>query len=135
MTQRSKTLTGLVAAIVILLVLAGCGAQSSLSPGTYTTSITREDSTDYLFIGDWELTLTDENGYTVSKDGTLDEEGTYTLTEDQMVFVRTMGRHVCSEGGVYQWALDGKTLTLTRVDDECYLRPFTFTTHPWSLKD
>ena len=70
-----------------------CGAQSSLPPDTYTTSITREDTTDYLFIGDWELTLTEENDYTVSKNGHFEEEGTYTLTEDQIVFVRTKGRH------------------------------------------
>jgi hypothetical protein len=135
MTQRSKTLTGLVAAIVILLVLAGCASEPSLTPGTYTSTITREDSTSYGFIGEWELTLTEENGYTVSKDGQVDEKGNYTLTQDQIVFDQTEAMFACGGDGTYQWASDGKTLTLTTVEDQCEGRPFTFTTHAWSQQD
>ena len=63
MTPAFKPYAKLVAAIVIVLVVAGCASQPSLTPGTYTSTITREDSTSYGFIGDWELTLTEENGF------------------------------------------------------------------------
>ena len=137
MTQPSKTYAKLVAAIVLVLVVASCASESepSLTPGTYISTITREDTTSYAFIGEWELTLTEENGYTVSKDGQVDERGTYALTQDQIVFDQTEAKFACGGDGTYQWASDGKTLTLTTVEDQCEGRPFTFTTHPWSLKD
>ena len=57
MTQRSKTYAKLVAAIVIVLVLAGCASEPSLATGTYTTSITREDTSSYIFIGIFANTM------------------------------------------------------------------------------
>ncbi len=135
MTQPSKTYAKLVAAIVIVLVVAGCASEPSLTPGTYTSTITREDSTSYGFIGEWELTLTEENVYSVSKDGEVDEKGNYTLTQDQIVFDQTEAMFACGGDGTYQWASDGKTLTLTTVEDQCEGRPFTFTIHPWTLQD
>jgi hypothetical protein len=61
----------LAAAIVLFLVLAGCAAKPSLTPGTYTTSITREDVSSYLFIAEWALTFSEGNGYSLTKDGQL----------------------------------------------------------------
>jgi len=134
MTQRSRTYAKLVAAIVLLLVIAGCASEPSLTPGTYTSSITREDTTSYIFIADWALTFTDEAGYSLSKDGQWFEEGSYTLTQDQIEFT-TQGLSDCSATGIYQWDSDGKALTLTKVEDECEGRPTVFTMHPWSRQD
>ena len=135
MTQRSKTLTGLVAAIVLLLVLAGCASEPSLAPGTYTKTITRDDTTDYMFIGDWELTLAEDNSYSLSKDGRFHEDGTYTVSQDQIMFDQASTiSYTCPATSTYQWAADGKTLTLTNVDDDCW-RSFQLRTHPWSLQD
>ena len=133
MTQRSRTGAKLVAAIVLLLVLAGCASNPSLAPGNYTCTLTREDSSSYFFIGDWELTLAEGNGYRLTKDGQFDEEGDYTLTQDQIVFATTKSKEPpCPGTGTYQWAFDGKALTLTTVEDDCPGRPTIFTMHPWS---
>jgi hypothetical protein len=123
-------------AIVLLLVLAGCATKPSLSPGAYTATISREDSSSYFFIGEWELTLTEGNGYSLSKDGRFDEEGDYTLTQDQIVFATTKSKEPpCPEAGTYQWAFDGKALILTTVEDTCPGRSTIFTVHPWSRQD
>ena len=136
MTQRSRTHAKLVTAIVLLLVLAGCAGDPSLSPGTYTSTLTSDDSSSYYFIGDWELTLTEGNGYSLTKDGQFDEEGDYTLAQDQIGFATTKSKQPpCSETGTYQWAFDGKALTLTTVEDGCPSRPTVFATHPWSRQD
>jgi hypothetical protein len=138
-SKQAKTSIRLVAAIVLLLVLASCASEPSLSPGTYTATITREDSTSYFTIGEWELTLTEGNGYSLTKDGRIDEEGDYTLTQDQIefaaTFAATSAESNCFVAGTYQWASDGKELTLTKVEDECEGRPTIFTTHPWSRQD
>jgi hypothetical protein len=125
-----------VAAIVLLLVLASCASEPSLSPGTYTATITREDSSSYFTIGEWELTLAEGNGYSlITKDGKFREEGDYTLTQDQMVFAMTEGKYPCGGKGTYQWASDGKALTLTAVEDGCEGRSTLLTMHPWSQQD
>ena len=136
MTQRSKTYAKLVAAIVIVLVLAGCASEPSVAPGTYTTTVTREDSTDYQFIGDWELTLAEDNGYIVNKDSRFHEDGTYSLSQDQIAFDQaSTTSYSCPATGTYQWAADGKTLTLTNIDDDCGARVLQFVAHPWSRQD
>jgi hypothetical protein len=122
------------AAIALLLALAGCASEPSMTPGTYTSSITREDTTSNVFIGEWELMLTDGNGYSLTKDGQWYEEGSYTLTQDQIEFT-TQGLSDCSATGTYQWASDGKELTLTKVEDQCEGRPTVFTMRPWSRQD
>ena len=132
MTKQSKALTILGAALVLLLALAACAPQPSLAPGTYASAITREDTTSYIFIGDWELTLTEENGYSLSKDGDFWEEGNYTLTGDQIAITMSEGANPCGATGTYTWASDGKSLTLTTVEDSCEGRPTFFTMHPWS---
>jgi len=136
MTQQSKTYAKLVAAIVLLLVLAGCASEPTLAPGTYTSTITRDDSTDYQFIGEWELTLAEDNSYSMSKDGRFHEDGTYTLSQDQIAFDQTSTTsYTCPATGTYQWAADGKTLTLTNVDDDCGARKLQLAMHPWSQQD
>ena len=115
MSKRSTTSIRLAAAIVLFLVLAGCTAKPSLMPGTYTTSITREDVSSYLFIAEWALTFSEENGYSLTKDGQLHEEGSYTLTQDQIEFASAPGTSICSATGTYQWASDEKELTLTKI--------------------
>jgi hypothetical protein len=135
-TKRSRLSISLVASIGLLLVLIGCAAKRSLPPGTYVSTISREDTTSYGFIGEWELSLTEGNGYSLSKDGQPDEEGSYNLTQDQIVFTLMLGKGgVCSAPGTYQWASDGKALTLTKVEDPCEGRPWVFEMHPWSKQD
>ena len=135
MTQPSRPYAKLVAAIVIVLVLAGCASEPSLTPGPYASSITSEDTSSYIFIGDWELTLAEENGYSLTKDGDFWEEGNYALTGDQIAITMSEGKYPCGATGTYTWVSDGKGLTLTTVGDTCEGRSTIITMHPWSLKD
>ena len=125
-------LTVLGAALALLLALAACAPQPSLTSGTYASSITREDTSSYIFIGDWELTLAEDNGYSLSKDDDFWEEGNYSLTPDQIAITMSEGAYPCEATGTYTWASDGKGLTLTTVGDTCEGRPKIFTMHPWS---
>jgi len=134
-TKQSATFTRLVMVLVLLFVFAGCAAKPSLTPGTYASTITREDVTSYTFIGEWELTLTEGNGLSLSLDGRFREDGNYTLTQDQIVFTQMRGKYPCGATGTYQWAFDGKRLTLTTVEDTCEGRPTIFTMHPWTKQD
>ena len=132
MTKQSAVSTKLGAALVVLLVLAACAPQPSLAPGAYASAITREDTTSYIIIGDWELTLTEQNAYSLSKDGDFWEEGNYNLTQDQVEITMELGKYPCGATGTYNWTSDGEALTLTTVGDTCEGRSTILTTHPWS---
>lgn len=131
MTKQSKTFTRLVAAIVLLLVLAGCAPTRSLPPGTYATTLTD------FYPGKWELTLAEGNRYSFTQDGSIVDEGHYTSTQDQIVFTYEKGPYACpgQETYIYKWAFDGKALTLTTVEDQCHDRNRVITAHPWSKQD
>ena len=135
MTKQAKTLTRLVVAIALLLVLAGCVITPSLSPGTYAATITEEDAIG--FEGEWELTLVEGNHYSFARHGSIVDEGRYTSTQDQIVFTYEKGPYACpgQETYAYKWAFDGRALTLTTVEDECPERNGVLTAHSWSRQD
>jgi hypothetical protein len=118
----------------------GSGLQP-LTPGTYVTTITQEDSSKYSIIGTWELTLDEDNHWSATYLGSVVAEGRYTLTPDQIVFTHEKGvyTHTCTsigaETGTYKWAFDGETLTLITIEDECADRNEVWTTHPWTRQD
>jgi hypothetical protein len=148
-SKQSRTSIRLVAAIALLLVLAGCATKPPLTPGIYTTTITDEDvlSSDELgpvdrgFLpGKWELTFAEGGRYSLIvywKGGSYEfGEGLFTLTENRIVFADEAGH--CPGGqevSTYQWAFDGKTLTLTSVEDACAYRNLVYASHPWSRQD
>lgn len=151
MTKQSKTPIRLGAAIVLLLVLTGCAAKPPVTPATYTSTITEEDVLTNDELGPvergylpykWELTLAEENRYSFSvywgNTSFVTDEGRFTLTEDQIVFTAEKVYGFCpseAEASTYKWAFDGKALTLTTVEDECNVRRFVNTIHPWSRQD
>jgi hypothetical protein len=147
MAKQAKMFVSLLAAIVLLLVVAGCASKPSLAPGIYTTTITEEDvlANDELgpvergyLTHTWELTLADEDRYSFSvywsNSGFETEAGRYTLTEDQIVFAAEKLYGYCPklETSTYKWAFDGKALTLTTIEDGCNARRFVNSIHPWS---
>jgi hypothetical protein len=110
----------------------------SLVPGTYVTTITQEDSSNYSIVGTWDLTLTEDNRWSATYLGSVVAEGRYTLTPDEIVFTHEKGpyTHTCTsigaETGKYKWAFDGGMLTLITIEDECANRNDVWTMHPWS---
>ncbi len=135
MTKQAKTLTRLVVTIALLLVLAGCATTPSVAPGTYAATITEEEAIDLQ--GEWELTLVEGSHYSFARQGSIVDEGRYSLTQDQIVFTYEKGPYACigQETYIYKWALDGKALTLTTVEDGCPDRNRVIAAHPWSRQD
>ena len=134
MTNQAETLIRLVVTIALLLVLAGCAKTASLPPGTYAATITEEDAVGLG--GEWELILVEDNHYSFARHGSVVDEGSYTLTQDQIAFTYERGPYDCAgrETYIYKWAFDGKALTLTTVEDECPERNQVIAAHPCACR-
>lgn len=119
--------------LTLFLLVTSTWAQT-LPTGTYTTTITKADAAD-RFVGKWEITLDDKNRFTVHKNGELMVEGRSTFTANQWTLTDEKGRLACTGAeisGTYKWNFDGKTLTLTTVEDKCGGRN-TILTQPMEL--
>ena len=120
---------------------------ATLPAGTYGTTITEVDvpaafpaEAIPLFIGQWQTTFSEGGRFTIAKDGEVVVEGRYTVTTDQLIFTDEKGPMNCADAGegpsgTYQWNLDGKTLPLTLLEDDCLGRVTVLTAHPWSRQD
>ena len=68
------------------------------------------------------MTITqDTYSFDYGSDGTADSSGSYTADGDQVTVWDTAGQDICpsDKKGVYQFALDGDTVTFTKVKDDC----------------
>ena len=64
-------------------------------------------------------------------------EGTYKAEGDRLVLIDVSGPYACpaeQKTGTYAWHVEGKALTLTKVDDTCDDRSADLTGHPWGRK-
>ncbi len=116
---------GYVLCAILMLLLIGCGASSAeLLKGIYTTliSVADDPANGLSQSGRWDLELGDDDRFTVFRDNEMVVEGRYAVKEDHMEFTDEEGSLACDAGqatGTYGWALDGKTLTLTLLEDTC----------------
>lgn len=85
-------------------------------------------------VGAWKMSVPDQNGammtiqvtmsdkgtYTVdyAADGSVETKGKYSLEGAKMTFQDTEGTD-CTTVGVYTIKIEGDTLTMTRVSDNC----------------
>jgi hypothetical protein len=85
-------------------------------------------------VGTWKMSVPDESGnmiplkVAISEDGTytldfgadgnIDAKGKYTVEAGKMTIQDTEGSE-CTAQGVYTFKIEGDTLTLTRVSDNC----------------
>ena len=129
----------LVLCVVLLSQVIGCGSSlPELPQGTYTTTIASADlvnGASSVLSGFWDLHFADNNLFTVSKDGELVVKGTYAVVEDQLTFSDEEGLLACRAGqaiGLYKWALDDDTLSLTAIEDQCDGRKAILAAHPFS---
>ncbi len=129
--------TKFVPSVVLLLLLIGCGSSSvELLQGTYIgmSSATDHQGNGLSISGRWGLKLADDSRFTVFLDGEVVVEGRYTVEENQLEFTDEKGPLACraeQATGIYKWALDGKTLTLTLVEDICDGRKGVLAAHPF----
>jgi hypothetical protein len=109
--------------------------------GTYVTTITEADAPPEMreqLVGTWELTFLENNQFTVASKGEVVVKGECTIDHDQITFSDKEGRLSCRKAakiGTYKWALDGKTLTFTKVEDTCEGRQLVLLTHPLLKKE
>lgn len=141
-TRVTRTLLATLAAGALLL--GACGdddaddaavpQEDPATTSTTTTTSTSPESEDdqesevgeEALIGAWAHpdtgrthTFTADGEFSVSADGEVLAEGTWTATPTTIEMVPESGAIACDESATYEWMIDGDTLTLTAVSDEC----------------
>lgn len=111
------------------MAIYGCASTASTTPtaqiptGSYVNQSSRYGV---------DLKVLDDGAYnTSSPDALIPIQGTYVVTEDQVVFTETQDGHCVDIPGTYNWAFDGKALTFTAVEDQCSLRRIALQSGPW----
>ena len=113
------------AVLLIVLALDTVARAADFRKGTY--SVTGGGTK-------WSIKYDDNNKVTVTRDGTAVVEGTYKVTGDLLEVTDEKGPMACGgeqKTGKYKWKLEGKTLTLTKVEDECDGRANALTGQAW----
>jgi hypothetical protein len=106
--------------------------------GTYAIIIAEEDIPAGVrddmragLPGRWELTLDEQDRFSLAHDGATVSQGGYTLAQGVLRLAAEHGECTgVGETGNYQWALDGNALTLTAGEDWCDKRNAVFTLRP-----
>jgi hypothetical protein len=109
--------------------------------GTYTTIITEEDVSAGLsselaaeIPGEYEITYEPDGRMTLVRDGKEMAKGTFRLKGDQLLLnADDTGDYACQVFARYTWAIDGKNLMLTKLQDGCGGRVVVFAGHPLVL--
>lgn len=83
--------------------------------------------------GDSELRFLHGSRYTSGAMGAVSVEGTYTLTQDQIIFVEygPADAPCLHIAGRYKWGLNRNVLTLQELDDQCATRQFDWSSGLW----
>ena len=85
----------------------------------------------------WSMKFDDNGAITITTDGTLAVEGTYTVIGDVLEFSDAGGPWACTGDlkiGTYTWKLEGKKLTFTKVEDKCEGRENALTSQGWEAE-
>jgi hypothetical protein len=120
---------------------------AAVTPGplhaTYTSTVTPADFPPSAppeafegLTGNWELTFNACPTTSVTRrNGNPVVTGSYTTESNRIVVTDDSGSMAClapaMRQGVYEWALEGGNLRLTRVQDTCDGRAFVLTVHLW----
>lgn len=126
MTDRPSRMICSVVSLIVLLALDTMAGTGDFKKGTY--SVTAGGSK-------WSIKYDDNSRVTVSRDGSTVVEGTYKVTGDLLEVTDEKGPMACGgeqKTGKYKWKLEGKNLTLTKVDDECGGRANALTAQAWA---
>jgi hypothetical protein len=110
-------------AIVVFVLLLSSGlAQDKFPTGTFAG-------------GSFTISLGADKVHTVSTEGRVVVKGTYVVEKDQITFTDQEGEFACpGQPGKYKWAFDGKSLSFTKVEDNCDGRVQGLTAQPWVKK-
>jgi len=132
-------------AFSLLITITHCNSMQFQSKplllGIYTTNISENENTDGRYSdslssldGLWELSLYENGVYIITRDGKHIAEGQCIITDNQVIFTDERGLLACDCAGLYGWEFDGKTLSLTNIEDQCGKRIVILTNKTWINK-
>ena len=124
MSQRRRWKVKPAGFLVVLLVLTGVASADEFKKGTYSAR-TGEVK--------WSIKYDESGKVTVSRNGEIVVEGTYKVKGNELEVRDEKGQMACGaeQTGKYKWKLEGKKLTLTKVEDECGGRASALTAQAW----
>jgi hypothetical protein len=151
---KPRKLLLLAAMAATVTAIAGCGGDdgsgaagttesAGASPaallGNYTTTLgpSGPELNEPNPPGEWGLQITSETDayFQPPKGPSFPAGNPIELSGDQIVFApdpECPTQEGTPGNGVYEWRLNGKTLTITEVEDTCRDRAFVLTSKPWS---
>ena len=137
----------MVALVALLWFAVGCASASTPTPstpslvGTWVITVTEENALvsggQKVGMGQYELTFTDNGRFSNFMVGVgVAIEGGYTLAQDKIVFKDENSS--CVKAGfptaTYKWSVENDSLTLTPIDDGCYIRRKSAELGAWTRK-
>ncbi len=106
----------------LLLCFVATTAMGQSYVGDWSIETTMDDGTTVVA----KLTITEGGSYSVDvgNDGSIEAEGKYTMNGSEMTVQDTGGTFACPSDakGVYSIVVEGKTLMMERVSDDCESR-------------
>ncbi len=82
-------------------------------------------------IGKWSLELKGDGGYALKADA-LEENGTFTVSGDQVTLKGDRCAKLNVEKAVYSWSFDGRMLAFKALDDRCMDRVSRMDGNSWT---
>ena len=141
MNKQLKALF-IIAIFAFWLFVVGCAHTPTPIPtsplvGTWIATFTEADGP--LMAGIYgEITFTDDGRVSILSSagtGIPMDSGFYTVTRDQLILTNELGS--CASQGfpkaTYKWSVEKDSLTLTVIDDACYIR-YKSNARTWTRK-
>lgn len=143
MNKQPNASCKLVIFAALLFFVVGCASSSTPTPsspslvGTWMATFTEADGplmagiyAEVAFADDGRVSILSSAGAGIHTDS-----GSYTVTRDQLILTDELG-HCASLGfpkSTYKWSVENDSLTLTVIDDACYIR-YKSNARTWSRK-
>ncbi len=131
-----------------LLFLVGFTFRAESPPaGGYFMTVAEEDIPESVpteakrnLVGKWEMTLSTDKKYQISKDGNVLVKGSFDLSGGQITVTDEEGVLACTgqpsmETGTYNWTYEEGKLSFKIVDDKCEGRRLVLSLRSWQKED
>lgn len=112
-----KTLKNLSVFLLVMICGVAAFAQSAIV-GKYEIKATNQNGEEMVI----HVTMTDDMKHMVDygADGNIETQGEHSIDGDQVTIWDLVGAGDCEgKKGVYKFSKEGKTLTMTKISEEC----------------
>lgn len=125
MSERRGWIAKAAGLLSVLLALTTASSADEFKKGTYSATAGGVK---------WSIKYDESGKVTMSRNGEIVVEGTYKVKGDELEVRDEKGEMACGaeQTGKYKWRLEGKKLTLTKVEDECGGRASALTAQTWA---